>query len=101
MNEIERIRALAHYSSERDRPPVDAHRALGVVPTNSRRASWSRWVARSLFAGLAIDTLFVEANRSLNVGLSSFDYVSFAQIRVLLYAALGLAVLSHRLWRLP
>jgi hypothetical protein len=84
MNEIERIRALAHYASERDRPPVDAHRASGVVPTNSRRANWRSWLGRSLFAGLAIDTLFVGANRSLNVGLSSIDYVSFAQIGVLL-----------------
>jgi hypothetical protein len=100
MSEIERIRALAHYASERDRPPV-AHPASSAAPANSRRARWGRWLARTLFAGLAIDTLFVGADRSLQVGLSSFDYVSFAQIGTVLYVALGLAVLSHRLWRLP
>jgi hypothetical protein len=101
MSEIERIRALAHYARERDGLSVDAHRALSAIPASSRRTSWRCWVGRSLFTGLAIDTLFVGANRSLHAGLSSLDYVSFAQIGTLLYAALGLTVLAHRLWRLP
>jgi hypothetical protein len=101
MSEIERIRALAHYALEGDRLSVDAQQALSAVPAVSRRTSWRRWLGPSLFTGLAIDTMFVGANRNLHVGLSSFDYVSFAQIGALLYAALGLTVLAHRLWRLP
>jgi hypothetical protein len=101
MSEAERIQALALYACERDRLGSRPDRALSAVPARSRLANWRRWLARFLFTGLAIDTLFVGVNRSLNVGLGSSDYVSFAQIGILLYAALGLAVLSHRLWRLP
>jgi hypothetical protein len=103
MSEIERLKALARYAYERDRLPVEpagnAHQALGAALGNSRRASWRRWLTRSFLSGLIIDTSFVATDRSLNVGLTSSDYVSFARIGALLYAALALAVLARWLWR--
>ena len=121
MSEIERLWALARYAYERDRVPVDATEAPALTerrrgmhaskqgeallleprsPGKPRRASWRRWLARSFWSGLIIDALFVGTDRSLNVGLTSSDYVSFAQIGTLLYAALALAVLARWAWRL-
>jgi hypothetical protein len=130
MSEIERLWALARYASERDRLPIaiteptaltvrgqgmysttqgealflkparNAHRALGVVPGNSRRASRLRGLARFILPGLIIDVSFAGTDRSLSVGLTSADYVHFAEIGALLYAALALAVLARRVWRL-
>jgi hypothetical protein len=96
LSEIERLNALARYASERDRLPVEA---VGTVVGNLRRTKWRRWLAGSLLPGLMIDSSFVGADRSLEVGLTGSDYVSFAQIGVLLYAALALAVLARRLWK--
>ena len=122
MSEIERLWALACYACERDRVPVDVTEATALTERwrgihaakqgeallleprspwqTKRRASWRRWLARSLLSGLIIDALFVGTDRSLNFGLTSSDYVSFAQIGALLYAALALAVLARGVWRL-
>jgi hypothetical protein len=121
MSEIERLRALARYACERDRVPVHVSEVTALTgrwrgmhsakqgealllelrsPGKPRRASWRRWLARSFFSGLIIDALFVGTDRSLNVGLTSSDYVSFAQIGALLYAALALAVLARWVRRL-
>ena len=97
MSETERLWALARYASERDRVRVDV---TPRSPGKPQRANWRRWLARCFVSGLIIDALFVGTNRSLNVGLTSSDYVSFAQIGTLLYAALALAVLARRVWRL-
>ena len=96
-SETERLWALARYASERDRVRVE------VTPRSSgkpQRANWSCWLVRCFVSGLIIDALFVGTNRSLNVGLTSSDYVSFAQIGALLYAALALAVLARRAKRI-
>ena len=121
MSEIERLAALARYACERDRVPVDVTEATALTerwrgihaakqgeallleprsPGKPRRASWRRWLARSFLSGLIIDALFVGTDRSLNVGLTSSDYVSFAQIGALFNAALALAVLARWVWRL-
>ena len=121
MTETERLWALARYASERDRVRVDVTEAPALTerwrgmhaakqeeallleprsPGKPHRANWRRWFARCFVSGLTIDALFVGTNRSLNVGLTSSDYVSFAQIGTLLYAALALAVLARRAWRL-
>ena len=121
MSEIERLWALACYACERDRVPVDVTEATALTerwrgihaakqgeallleprsPGKRRRASWRRWLARSFLSGLIIDALFVGTDRSLNVGLTSSDYVSLAQIGALGYAALALAVLARWVWRL-
>ncbi len=121
MSEIERLWALARYASERDRLPVDVTEATALTerrrgmhaakqgealllepksPGKPRRASWRRWLARSFLSGLIINALFVGTDRSLNIGLTSSDYVSFAQIGALLYAALALAVLARGVSRL-
>jgi hypothetical protein len=101
--EIERLKALARYASERDRLPVEAagnaNRGSCDVVGNPRRVKWRRWLAGSLLPGLIIDTSFVGSDRSLNIGLTSSDYVSFAEIGALLYVALALAVLARRFWR--
>ncbi len=104
MSEIERLKALARYASERDRLPVEAvrnaHRDLCAAVGNPRRASRLRWLAGCLLPGLVVDASFVGTDRSLNVGLTSSDYISFAQIGALLYVALALAVLARGFWRL-
>ena len=97
MSETERLWALARYASERDRAGVDVTPRSSGIP---QRANWRRWLVRCFVSGLIIDALFVGTNRSLNVGLTSSDYVSFAQIGALLYAALVLAVLARWTWRL-
>jgi hypothetical protein len=127
MTETERLRALARYAWERDRLPVavteptvlavrwqgmyaatqgealllarprNPHRA---IPGNSRSANRLQWLVRSLLSGLVIDVSFVGTDRSLSVGLTSADYVRFAEIGALLYAALALAVVARRVWRL-
>jgi hypothetical protein len=56
--------------------------------------------ARSHLSGPIIDGTFVGTDRSLNVGLNSSDYASFALIGALLYAAVALAVLARGVWRL-
>ena len=96
MSETERLWALARYASERDRVRVDV---TPRSPGKPQRANWRRWLARCFVSGLTIDALFVGTNRSLNVGVTSSDYVSFAQIGTLLYAALALAVLARWVWR--
>jgi hypothetical protein len=128
MTETERLRALARYAWERDRlpvavtgrtalavrwqgmcaatqgealllaPPRNPHRALRAG--NSRSANRRRWLVRSLLSGLVIDVSFVGTDRSLSVALTSADYVRFAEIGTLLYAALALAVVARRVWRL-
>ena len=120
MSEIERLWALARYECERDRVPVDVTEATALTERwrgihaakqgeallleprspERRRASWRRLLARSFLSGLIIDALFVGTDRSLNVGLTSSDYVSFAQIGALVYAALALAVLARWVCRL-
>ena len=92
MSETERLWALARYASERDRAPVAV---TPRSPGKPQRANWRRWLARCFVSGLIIDALFFGTNRSLNVGLTTSDYVSFAQIGTLLYAALALAVLAR------
>ena len=70
------------------------------VLANHNARTGCRWLARCFVSGLIIDALFFETNRSLNVGLTISDYVSFAQIGTLLYAALALAVLARRAKRI-
>ena len=74
--------------------------SLLEVLANHNARTGCRWLARCFVPGLIIDAVFVGTNRSLNVGLASSHYVSFAQIGDLLYAALALAVLARRAKRI-
>jgi hypothetical protein len=88
MSDIEILGAFARYASGRDRLPIDeptwnAHRASCAVP--GKRAS---------------DGTFVGTDRSLNVGLASSDYASFA-LEVLAAFCLGFAltfVMAQSYW---
>jgi hypothetical protein len=102
MSETERLRALARYAYERDRLPIDFAEAKAPPPrtaSNHRPASRRRLLAGFVLPALIIDGSLAQTDQSLKLGLTISDYVSFAKIGALTYAALALVVLARRLWR--